>query len=59
MYGGILGASAILGYAGSVRFVWAFIGEFATALQKESPKMSRPEAYLLATHKFFTELVAN
>ena len=59
MYGGILGASAILGYPGSLRMVFAFLSEFATALQKENPKMSRPEAYLKATNKFITELVAN
>ena len=59
MYGGILGASAILGYRGSLRMVFAFLSEFATALQKENPKMSRPEAYLKATNKFITELVAN
>lgn len=59
MYGGILGASALLGYAGSLRLVVAFLAEFATALQEENPKMSYPVAYALATKKFFTELVAN
>ena len=59
MYGGILGASAILGYLGSVRMVAAFLGEFATALQRENPKMSYSMAYLMAVNKFFTELVAN
>lgn len=32
-YGGLLGASAILGYSGSARMVFAFLSEFATALQ--------------------------
>ena len=59
MYGGILGASAILGYSGSLRMVWAFLSEFATALQDENPKISCPTAYLMAMNKFFTELVAN
>lgn len=59
MYGGILGATAILGYLGSLRMVGAFLGEFATAFQHENPKMSRPVAYLMAVDKFFTELVAN
>lgn len=59
MYGGIISASAILGYAGSLRMVVAFLAEFATALQEENPKMSRPTAYALATKKFFTDLVAN
>ena len=59
MYGGILGALAILGYAGSLRMVGAFLAEFATAFQQENPKMRRPAAYALATKKFFTELVAN
>ena len=59
MYGGILGASCVLGYGGSFRFVFAFLREFATALQEENPKMSYPQAYFLAANKFFTELVAN
>jgi undecaprenyl pyrophosphate phosphatase UppP len=33
MYGGILGASAVLGYAGSLRMVLAFLSEFATSLK--------------------------
>lgn len=33
MYGGILGASAVLGYAGSLRMVFAFLSEFATSLK--------------------------
>lgn len=59
MYGGILGASAILGYGGSLRLVWAFMSEFATYLQEEDPKLSRPMAYLTALRKFSTEPVAN
>jgi len=59
MYGGILGAVAILGYLGSLRMTLAFLNEFATAFQKENPKMSRPVAYYVATKKFLTELVAN
>lgn len=59
MYGGILGASAILGYVGSIKFVLAFLNEFATSLQKQNPKMSRLEAYLKAFSKFGTEPVAN
>ena len=59
MYGGILGASAVLGYAGSLRLVVAFLSEFATALLEENPKMRRLEAYALATKKFCTDLVAN
>ena len=59
MYGGILGASAILGNVGTLRFVLAFLSEFATYLQEDNPKLSRPAAYLLATKKFITEKVAN
>ena len=59
MYGGILGATNILGYAGSLRMVVAFLSEFATALQEDDPKLSRPRAYYRATKKFVTELVAN
>eukprot|EP01083_Nonionella_stella_P159880 522031_1 len=59
MYGGILGASAILGYAGSLRLAVAFVAEFAASLREENPKMTRAASYALATRKFFTELVAN
>jgi len=58
-YGGILGASAILGYAGTLRFVVAFLGEFCVSLLEANPKISRMEAYVLATRKFLTDLVAN
>jgi len=58
-YGGILGASAILGYAGTLRFVFAFLGEFVVSLLEDNPKISRLEAYVLATKKFCTDLVAN
>lgn len=59
MYGGCLGAAEILGTVGSLRMVVAFLGEFATALQEENPKLSRPAAYLMAINKFVTEKVAN
>lgn len=59
MYGGILGASAVLGYIGSLRMTVAFLGEFATAFQRENPKLSRPVAYLVAIKNFITEYVAN
>jgi all-trans-retinol 13,14-reductase len=59
MYGGILGASAILGYFGSLRMAVAFLREFATNLQDDDPKLSRPAALYLATKKFVTERVAN
>ena len=59
MYGGILGASAILGYLGSLRMLVAFLGEFATAFQEQNPKMSRPRAYSVAIKHFLTEYVAN
>jgi len=55
----MLGASAILGYAGTLRFVVAFLGEFCVSLLEANPKISRMEAYVLATRKFFTDLVAN
>jgi all-trans-retinol 13,14-reductase len=59
MYGGILGASAILGYFGSLRMTVAFLREFATNLQEDDPKLSRPVALYWATKKFLTERVAN
>mmetsp|Transcript_19212 Transcript_19212/g.28399 ORF Transcript_19212/g.28399 Transcript_19212/m.28399 type:complete len:668 (+) Transcript_19212:47-2050(+) len=59
MYGGILGASAILGYLGTLRMAVAFLGEFATAFQEQNPKMRRPRAYYVAIKNFLTEYVAN
>mmetsp|Transcript_17978 Transcript_17978/g.22005 ORF Transcript_17978/g.22005 Transcript_17978/m.22005 type:complete len:95 (+) Transcript_17978:1775-2059(+) len=59
MYGGILGAAAILGYVGSLRMIVAFIGEFASAFQEKNPKLSRAAAYLVAIKNFITEYVAN
>jgi len=59
MYGGILSASVILGYVGSLKFALAFVREFATNLQEDNPKLSRLEALYLATKKFITEKVAN
>jgi hypothetical protein len=38
MYGGVLIASKILGYMGSLRMVCASLYEFATAFQTENPK---------------------
>ena len=58
-YGGILGASAILGYAGTLRFIVAFLGEFCVSILEDNPKISRLEAYVLATKKFLMDLVAN
>jgi hypothetical protein len=59
MYGGILGASSILGYGGTMRFVYAFLSEFADNLQEQNPKMSRVTAYFMAVKKFISEPVAN
>jgi hypothetical protein len=56
---GILGAVSILGYATTMRFVFAFLSEFATSIQEDNPKMSRFEAYAKALSKFGTEPVAN
>ena len=59
MYGGILGAVSILGYGGTLRFVFVFLSEFASSLQEENPKIGRLEAYLKALNKLGTEPVAN
>lgn len=59
MYGGALGAAAILGHVGSLRMAVAFLSEFATAFQQENPKMSRLAAYIRAIKTFATENVAN
>jgi len=59
MYGGILGATSVLGRVGTVRMLLAFLPDFATALQKDNPKMSRAQAYARAIHLLGTEYVAN
>jgi all-trans-retinol 13,14-reductase len=59
MYGGVLTSATMLGYLGTLRMVYAFLGEFATAFQAEHPKMSRLQAYYQATKVFLTEKVAN
>jgi len=59
MYGGILGAVSVIGYTGTIRFVFAFLREFADSLQEENPKLGRIEAYLQAMKKFGSEPVAN
>lgn len=59
MYGGILGAVSVIGYVGTMKFVFAFLSEFADSLQEENPKLGRIEAYLQAMKKFGSEPVAN
>jgi all-trans-retinol 13,14-reductase len=59
MYGGVLTAVTILGFIDSLRMVYAFLSEFATAFQQEHPKMSRLQAFYLAVKTFLIEKVAN
>ena len=42
-----------------MRFVYAFLSEFADNLQEQNPKMSRVTAYFMAVKKFISEPVAN
>jgi len=55
MYGGAFGATAVLGHLGTMKMVWAFLGDFATSLREENPKLSWPAAYLRAMKKFIKD----
>ena len=52
MYGGCLGASAVLGYGGTLRLGHALLSHLARRLREENPKLSSPESYVLAVKKF-------
>ena len=52
MYGGCLGACAVLGFFGSIKLGWNIIGNLANRLRQENPKMSRLESYKTALRKF-------
>lgn len=51
MYGGVFGASAVLGHMGTLRLVIAFLGDFAATLKEEDPKLSWPMTYFEAARK--------
>ena len=55
MYGGCFGASAVLGHVGTLRMVLNFLGDFAASLKEEDPKLSWPNAYAMAFHRFVTD----
>lgn len=55
MYGGCFGAAALLGHVGTLRMVWAFLGDFASSLKEANPKLSWPAAYMLAARKFVND----
>ena len=55
MYGGLFGACAILGQVGTLRLTWAFLGDLATSIKKENPKLSWVGAYRLAMQKFTSD----
>lgn len=52
MYGGCFGAAAVLGNSGTLRLTLAFLGEFASSLREEDPKLTKLGSYLLAANKF-------
>jgi all-trans-retinol 13,14-reductase len=55
MYGGCFGAAAVLGHLGTMRMVWAFLGEFAKSMKESNPKMSSIQAYTLAVDKLLND----
>ena len=52
MYGGCLGASAVLGRVGTLRLGHAILSHLAAHLREDNPKLGRLESYVLATKKF-------
>jgi all-trans-retinol 13,14-reductase len=48
MYGGCFGAVAVLGYARSLRLLWAYLSDFASSLKKENPELTWVRAFYLA-----------
>lgn len=52
MYGGCLGASAVLGKVGTVRLGYAILSHLAAHLREENPKLTRVGSFLLAVKKF-------
>jgi len=54
MYGGCLGACAVLGQLGSLRLGYALLSHLAKRLQEENPKLTWHQAYCGAIRKFIT-----
>lgn len=52
MYGGSLGACAVLGHTGSLRLSFAILSNLASRLKEEDPKLSRIKAFRMALNKF-------
>ena len=52
MYGGCLGASAVLGPLVTLRLGYAILSHLAMRLREDNPKLSSVDAYLLAINKF-------
>jgi phytoene dehydrogenase-like protein len=55
MYGGFLGACAVLGYLGSARLCHALLSHLATRLREADPKLTWFQAYLGAVDKFINK----
>ena len=55
MYGGCLGASAVLGGIGSLRLFLGFWQYYATIILEENPKLSKWQAYHLAFRRFVSD----
>ena len=52
MYGGSLGACAVLGHTGSVRLAFAILNNMANRLREQDPKLSWARAFQMAVSKF-------
>lgn len=52
MYGGCLGASAVLGHFGTLRLANALLCHLAKRFQEDSPKLTFPQAYMLAWQSY-------
>ncbi len=52
MYGGCIGACAVLGKLGSLRLGFAILFHLAANLRQENPKLTKVESFIMAVKKF-------
>jgi all-trans-retinol 13,14-reductase len=55
MYGGCLGAAAVLGHVRAFKLMLAFMADFAKSVKDDNPKLSWFQAYCVAWDKFVNE----
>jgi all-trans-retinol 13,14-reductase len=55
MYGGSLGACAVLGHVGTARLAFAILNNLAANLREDNPKLSWFESFRMAVQKFIAD----